>query len=162
MPDFRKRRTGLEGLHARIISDKRRELSAAETLIDMQEALVDSRKIQDEPVWAQVLRNLPENWDGENASPPSAKSIDDALRVIESVHLQGLEVESVDPDVLGGVGIYLNGVRGRSAWIAILDGKSPSVVLQCGNNVTAKPFNAEVLVKMAEFLKGGVSCGELP
>lgn len=159
MPDFRKRRTGLEGLHARIISDKRRELSAAETLIDMQEALVDSRKIQDEPVWAQVLRNLHENWDGEGAPPPSDKSIDDALRVIELVHFQGIEVESVDPDVLGGVGIYLNGVRGRSAWIAILNAcKSPSVVLRCGNSATGKPFNAEVLVKMAEFLKGG---GEL-
>lgn len=156
MSDFRKRRTGLEGLYARIIPDKRRELSAHETLIDMQESLEDSRKIQDEPVWTTYLRSLPENWDGEGAPSPFPQSIKDALRIVELVHAQGLEVESVDPDVLGGgVGIYLNGIRGRSAWIALLEGKSPSVVLRCGNSATSKPFNADVLVKMAEFLKGG-------
>lgn len=55
MSDFRKRRTGLEGLYARVIPDKRRDLSAHETLIDMQESLADSRKIQSCPECAAEM-----------------------------------------------------------------------------------------------------------
>jgi hypothetical protein len=105
--------------------------------------------------WMTSLRELSCGWDGEDAPVPSEDSIIRAKEVLEWIRRNDLKVESVDPDVLGGVDIYLNGVDGKTVWIALLNAKKPSVVLRHGGEASGLMLDDAAREQLKSFLRGG-------
>lgn len=104
------------------------------------------------PDWEQQLRELSPNWDGEGADVPSEEAINKTKELVTWAVQNNLNIESVDPDVLGGTGIYLNGVNNRSAWIAILNHQNPTIVITLDRKTTGCRVDEQSLEGLKLFL----------
>lgn len=104
------------------------------------------------PDWEQHLRNLSSDWDGEGADVPSEEAISKTEELVVWATQNNLNIESVDPDVLGGTGIYINGINKRTAWIVVLNHyyENPSIVVRDINAL--KAFSITNLEELKLFL----------
>jgi hypothetical protein len=107
-----------------------------------------------DPDWMIRLRGLLPNWDSEGAPIPSEESIAKAKDIIDWVIQNNLNINSIDPDVIGGVAIYLNGINDRLAWVSILNSGSQCIVFRCipRGRVTGCILNDAALEKLKFFL----------
>jgi hypothetical protein len=104
------------------------------------------------PDWEQQLRELLPNWDGEGADLPSEEAINKTKEIVAWANLHNLDIESIDPDVLGGTGIYLRGVNNRTAWIAILNHQNPTIVITQDRRTTGCRVDKQSLEGLKLFL----------
>lgn len=107
------------------------------------------------PDWEQQLRELLPNWDGEGAEPPTPETLDEAKEIVDWALRNNLLVESVDSDVLGGVGVYLHGFNKRTVWVCILNNRDPSAIFRHYERVIGLELNESFLEKIKLFLFGG-------
>ncbi len=100
------------------------------------------------------LRELPLNWDGENSPVPSDESISKAKDIIDWINQFNLNIDSIEPDVLGGVAIYLNGINNRMAWVSILNNGKPCIVSRCRphGRVTGRVLTESTFEELKSFL----------
>lgn len=83
-----------------------------------------------DPNWMIQLHELLPDWDGEGAPVPSKEAINKTKDIVGWATLNNLNIDSIDPDVLGGVSIYLTGIGNRTAWIAILNHENSTIVVR--------------------------------
>ncbi len=107
-----------------------------------------------DPDWITQLRTLLPNWDSEGAPVPSNEAINKAKDIIDWINQFNLNIDSIDPDVLGGVAIYLNGINNRMAWISILNNGISCIVSRCRphGRVTGRTLNESTLEELKSFL----------
>jgi hypothetical protein len=68
----------------------------------------------------EELSELKDNWDGEDAPPPTKEAIANARAVVAQAFEVGYDVDEIDADVMGGVAVYITGIGGRT-WIACMN-----------------------------------------
>lgn len=83
---------------------------------------------------------------------PSPDAVHTASGVLAWLWAHGLSVESISPDVLGGVAIYVDGNGGR-AWIAIMNNGGRTIVLTRSRKSTGYPLSDDTLSQMKTFLE---------
>lgn len=93
--------------------------------------------------WMTELRSLLPNWDEEGAPVPSEESILKTKDIVGWAILNNLNIDSIDADVLGGVGIYLTGIESRTVWISVLNHENPIVVVR--NNGIVKGYHLDIV-----------------
>jgi hypothetical protein len=113
------------------------------------------------PKFKQELEDVKPGFDGEDSEcpVPSAESIEKVGKVVMWLESNGFDIEciSVDPDVLGGCGVFLemknaNGEFSEDAgyvWFCILneyDNDGLFIVDKDGKKFGAKPITQENLV----------------
>lgn len=102
----------------------RRPADALDPGPDMEEQLME-------------LGNYLDDWDDEGAPAPVEGAIDRARAVLDWATSNGVDVVGVDPDVEGGVGVFLEGSGGRKrVWIACMNDGSDAAVLSLGDRVS--------------------------
>lgn len=111
--------------------------------------------LEQDPNWMERLSALQLDWDGDGAEPPATDSLNEAKEVVDWALQNNLFVESVDPDVLGGVGVYLHGFHKRTVWVCILNNRDPSVIFRHYERVIGLEFNESSFEKIKSFLLGG-------
>jgi hypothetical protein len=98
-------------------------------------------------VWKSELEALEPNWDDEGAPTPSSDSISGAVDIVSWAERNGLQVESVDADVLGGVAIYLRSAAPKQrAWVSILNNGRRSILVDADGAVKGRPLDHEGLL----------------
>jgi hypothetical protein len=112
-------------------------------------------------VWKSELEALEPNWDDEGAPTPSADTISKAVDIATWAVRSGLLVESVDPDVLGGVAVYLkSGEPKLRAWVSILNNGRRSIVIDADGSVKGRQLDDEGLRWLsAQFVKSDAAAG---
>ncbi len=79
-----------------------------------------------------------DNWDDEGAPAPSRAAIDRAHTTLDWAEMNGVSVVGVDPDVVGGIGVFLENPSdgSRRAWIACMNDGSDTAVLSLHDQVS--------------------------
>src|SRR5690349_3576591 len=105
---------------------------------------------EDLPGWADRLEALEDGWDADGEAPkPSDSAITKAVEIYGQVVDAGLTVESVDPDAMGGVGLYLQD-KART-WIYIRNEGTVSMVSKLSNGGhEAKVYQSSLLYDLEE------------
>lgn len=111
--------------------------------------------LEQDPNWFERLSNLKPGWDGDGADSPDDLALAEAKEIVDWALENSLFVESVDPDVLGGVGVYLHGLNKRTVWVCILNNRDPSVIYRHYERVVGRTYNEESLKEIKSFLLGG-------
>lgn len=109
------------------------------------------------------LNNLADNWDGEGAPKPDDASVADAAQIIGAAALDGVQPSSVDPDVLGGVGLYFDSPTGEHAWVSLMNTGLRAVLFAYkGKRIaTVAVTPEESWPRIKKFLAGDHSVGEV-
>jgi hypothetical protein len=107
------------------------------------------------------LEALEPNWDDEGAPTPSADAVSKAVDIVTWAERNGLLVESVDPDVLGGVAIYMKSAAPRQrAWVSILNNGRRSIVIDADGSIKGRQLDDEGLQWLsAQFVKSDAAVG---
>ena len=104
-----------------------------------------------------ALRMLADNWDNEGAPRPSDDALERAqavLRWVEEARLDSFNV-TVEPDVLGGVGVMVRSRNDRGVWVACMNNGRDTVVFEDGSRITATPWTAASKTAVVALLAGG-------
>ena len=105
----------------------------------------------------EELSMLADNWDGEGAPTPSRSAIDRAREVLqwlENSLLHAFDI-SVDPDAIGGVAVWICRSDDKRVWVSCWNNGEDGVVLECGGEVEAKPWDEDAKRSVVSFLISG-------
>lgn len=105
------------------------------------------------------LKFLDDNWDNEGAPKPNQASFKQAEEtIIWLLEQQNLIITSIDPDVIGGIGIFVgaSGQFSRTAWIAHHNNGVSTLILVDNDNVYHGPWNLETRNNICSFLNKSV------
>lgn len=92
-------------------------------LITSQMLKTPSKRPSRKNEWTAKLARIEDNFDGEGAIKPSQDAIEQTERILQWLEsYQQIAISDASPDVLGGVGIDLDGRGQNKAWIAIMNG----------------------------------------
>lgn len=103
--------------------------------------------------WEYEIRSLFPGWDGEDAPIPSDATIQSAKEVIEALERNNLFADSIDADVVGGVGIYLSNSVGKTAWISIQNSGFKTIVLTYKDEIISYALGPQSFHDMKIFLQ---------
>jgi hypothetical protein len=111
--------------------------------------------LEQDPNWLERLSDLKPNWDGEGADPPDELALIEAKEIVDWAQQNNLLVESVDPDVLGGIAVYLRGADECMVWVSILNNRDPSVIFRHYKQIVGRSYNESSLKDIKSFLLNG-------
>lgn len=100
-----------------------------------------------QPYELDDLNLVEDNWDGEGAAKPSPKAIAEARAFAGQARALALTVTSIDPDAVGGVDVYLEGLTpGRKVWCVFRNTGALTVVCDDNNSITVESERGALLL----------------
>ncbi len=101
----------------------------------------------------EKFSKLEENWDGWGADPPNELALLNTQKIINLGYLHGLQPNTIDADVLGGMGIVYHNDK-RNVWICLLNNGAISIISTNEVGLTkSKSFTCLDMFRIEEFLK---------
>ena len=82
---------------------------------------------------------LEDNWDEEGAPKPAVHTLLEAQHIITRAQFESIQVDSISPDVLGGLGVFLSNTD-TSIWIALHNDGEHSLVIGIQGLVTSERY----------------------